>query len=177
MFTYLRNKCGRLCDVLFSIGFSRSLGLVLAMFFAGVLGYWVTDHDPPLRLLKREVLTPSVTAGGMLRIRNTIDLFRRCAANNTRVLFDSEKVRYALPGEEFAVFPGKLGQFSYVVEVPIPAAAASGRAEITLISQFECNITHKLWPVTLVSDPVTFEVVPVRPNARAFMEPVNADCN
>lgn len=134
-------------------------GLVLLVIggISGVLGLWVQDTSPPLASLQVAPVQKIVAPGETLKIRYEVERYRSCASRIDRILLDSERIRFTLEDLDYAAAPGPLGRDTFVTDVPIPRAFSQGPAIYRVISRYECNLLHRLWPIVLTRD-IAFEV-------------------
>jgi hypothetical protein len=121
------------------------------------------DRDPPFQLL--EVNPASARAGDVVTITARVwrDPDRRCSAEMSRSVFDSQHVRWDYPTAAFSASliesmeqrsPSELR-----VSVVVPPNAAIGTAELISMLQYRCNRVHALWPIE-VTTVMPFEVIP-----------------
>lgn len=126
---------------------------------AATLGVWSSDHEPPTRLLKSEVLTPTVRPGGELRIHYTVQRFRSCRVHIDRILYDADRVRRDLEDLEYAAAPGVMGESSYTIAVTIPRNFAQGPARYREITTYFCNPLQMYFSAIVENgDPIKFKV-------------------
>jgi hypothetical protein len=134
-------------------------GFVAFAAAGGTLGLWASDRRLPTVNLETKVLTPVVRPGGELRVEYKVLRYRGdCAINVDRLLFDSTKARYDLPDRSFSGSPGPTGPDTYVVPILIPSSFAQGPATYRIISRYECNAIHRLWPIVTPEASVSFLV-------------------
>lgn len=125
-----------------------------------ILGLWSVDREPPTVTLRAEPMTQTVVPGGDLKIKFSVRRTKSCVTHIDRLLLDSQKARFLLPDLDYAKAPGPMGDDEYVSVVPIPEQMAGGPARYRTIASYQCNIIHRLWPVTLDPIDVPFTVTP-----------------
>ncbi|MGA0595595.1 hypothetical protein [Enterovirga sp. CN4-39] len=125
---------------------------------AGILGLWVAQREPPVRILRATVLTPQVPPGGQLRIEYDVERVKSCGLRVDRLFYDKDRVRKPLEPLEWNVDPGRIGRDTLRVVVDVPRSFAEGRAIYRTIARYECNLVHRLWPIIPPSRDIEFEV-------------------
>lgn len=130
----------------------------LALAF-GSVGFYISDRTPPTNVYSAEVKTQSVAPGGMLEIEYKVTRSRSCATKVERFLYDSRRVRHILQDLEFEAAPGPLGNDGYTSVLPIPTHFARGAGSYRAVTTYKCNPIHSLWPITVLTADVTFDVV------------------
>lgn len=136
----------------------RGIALTSIGLISGVAGLWAADRDVPVAVRKVEVVTPVVAPGGQVKVAYHVERHRSCAVKIERLLFDHDKVRITLEDINYAAPPGPLGQDEYVTAVTIPRTIAQGSARYKVITRYECNVFHRLWPIVVQAADVQFEV-------------------
>lgn len=132
--------------------------LCIAVAFSSWLAVMVADRESPTTILGTEVISIEPWPGGEVHVRYHIRRFRSCGTRIERVLYDASNLRIPLAPREFAASPGPIGDDMYSVSVMLPKSMTPGRAIYRITSVYTCNIFHHLWPITVVSPDVTFEV-------------------
>ena len=136
----------------------RVLTFALVGSVAATLGVWTIDRQPPVTVLRADVMVKPVRPGEDLRIRYTVHRFRSCETYVDRSLFDADFVRVVLDDLAFTSAPGPLGESMYVATVPLPRNFASGTGQYRVVTKYVCNPLHRIWPVVVESSPIWFEV-------------------
>lgn len=124
----------------------------------GTLGMFMADRTPPTIVYAVDVLTPQVPPGGQLKVEYTVNRARSCATNVERILFDAQRVRVPLEDMEFKAAPGPMGPDKYISAVSIPTGFARGEAKYRVLTTYRCNPIHALWPITVLTADVSFDV-------------------
>lgn len=164
-------KSGDAMIVRFNNGLITVNRLFVAVLFAllGVLAVWVWlgvfDNEPPTETVtdengkpKREVLTPEVYPGSMLKIQVTTIPHRICESKVDRILYDGENKRKILdqPTEYTSSVPAELEKPStFIYEVRIPDGVTSGRSSYVVQAKYRCTTFQKLF------GPIIGEVVTI----------------
>lgn len=118
------------------------------LFVAGLLAYFLLDREPPVEIIRAEVLTPVVKPGGKLVVRTSIRITRECAAHVDRVVLDSHTHRQWLPEINYERPPQGLGEFVNTTEIDVPDNFESGKATYRAIPNYYCNWLHRYyWPI------------------------------
>ena len=128
------------------------------IFFAGVMGVWVSDRDPPISLISVTAMNESIQPGGQLRVSYSVRRFRSCGVHIDRLLFDANAERYVLEDIDFAAAPGPLGDATYTVGINIPRRFAEGVGRYQVITRYECNPLHNFSPIVVTGPLITFTV-------------------
>lgn len=123
----------------------------------GIVGTWTADATPPVTTLSATAVSQTVAPGEMLRVHYELDRARSCAVRLDRVLYDANRVRATLEDLDYAASPGAMGRDSYTVMVPVPRTFSQGPARYVVISSYQCNVMHRLWPIVTRAE-VPFEV-------------------
>lgn len=139
----------------------RNINLVLlctgAAFLGGWLGWWAQDRSNPITVANVHVLTPSVSAGGTLKIQYDVIRHRSCELTVNRFIIDATNVRFVLDDTHFVgLFP--LGAEQVVIPIDIPAKVSSGEAFYRSYASYICNPLQRLWPITVPVGEVRFVV-------------------
>ena len=123
------------------------------------------DRDPPFKLLSAWASQPR--PGGVLVVRAKVfrDLDRECSVTFSRYLFDRFNTRHEVYGPQVmtprglrdmdAEAPGELN-----LQVPIPVAFPPGKAKLTTILEYRCNLLQDLVRPIPVEMHIHFEVLP-----------------
>jgi hypothetical protein len=166
---------GRAARDFASMGFWRTVVVLIAGMIAATLGRWVGDNGSPTQVISSRLLTPVVAPGESLKVRYTVERDRSCAVKIDRLLFDGEGVRYTLDDIESAAALGPIGRDEYTVSVQIPRGFARGRSAYRTVTTYVCNALHNVWPIIIRSE-VQFDVagptaaedlpIPVTPEVR-----------
>lgn len=134
------------------------VGLGLAVYAGGQLGYWVQDDVAPTTILRAEVIPLKPYPGGEVHIRYFIRRYRSCNTRVERTLYDAKQLRIPLPERSFSASPGPVGDDSYVVSVPLMASISPGPATYRIITTYICNPFHNIWPIVVTSPDVHFTI-------------------
>lgn len=134
-------------------------GLVLLVIggVSAIVGLWVQDTSPPIAPMSVTPVQSIVAPGETLRIRYDVERYRSCASRIDRILLDSDKIRFTLEDLDYAAAPGPLGRDTFITDVPIPRGFSQGPAVYRVITRYECNLLHRVWPIVLMRD-IPFEV-------------------
>lgn len=134
--------------------------LIGMAFFAALVGFWISDRDPPTTI--RSVVVDeshAVVPGGTLRVEYTVKRRRSCSVILEQILFDAKKTRYIMPEQKYTIEPGLNGDEEFVLPIPIPEGFTPGPARFRAIRTYACNPIHAwFWPVVLQSSDVDFTV-------------------
>lgn len=125
----------------------------------GTLGTWLVDRTPPTSVSSVRVLNPEVTPGGVLHVQYNVYRTRSCKTVVERVLYDSQRIRTVLQDLVFEASPGPMGPDEYISNIPIPKDANLGEANYRASTTYRCNLLHELWPITLLTADVRFDIV------------------
>lgn len=140
----------------------NAMVMVLGIIFAGLLGYWVSDRDPPASLVDVEIITPVVHENGVVKVIYKLDRSRYCRVRVEQVLYDSENIRFPASDLDFAIDPGrqKLGVDKIGMAVQLPSWFAKGPAIHRAVRAYYCNPLQKFldWPVLLIGPNTEFVV-------------------
>ena len=137
---------------------------MLALLIAATV--WLAcDREPPFELVRPDYPPPVARPGDHVALRATVNrqTDRGCSVEmERRVLFaDGRRIDMA-PGkytaQEVAMSEVRSpGRMAPVIDVP--TWAPLGRADVVSTLRYRCNITHDLYPITVVTN-LPFEVVP-----------------
>jgi len=144
------------------VSITNALVMIAGILLSGMLGYWVTDRDPPAKLVSARVLTPVIHEGGVVKVIYVLDRNRYCRVRVEQVLYDSENIRHPALDLDFAIDPGrqKMGTDSIGMAVKIPEWFAKGPAIHRAVRAYYCNPLQKFldWPVILAGPDMEFSV-------------------
>ena len=117
-------------------------------FFSGALGLWVIDREPPVTDVQSIVLNNNVTAGQIVRIRVTAYRIRQCKAIIERFIDAADNTRFLFPDVDYAN-PGPTGRIETIIELTMPQRIQPGLAVLRTNAIWECNPSHKIWPIVV----------------------------
>lgn len=127
---------------------------------AGVLAWFIADRKVPVELVRSEVLTPSVSPGGKLVIRQTLRYLRDCKAHIDRALYDDHTHRVFLPDIDYERPPQGLGEFTVTFEIDVPDWFEAGDGEYRAAPLYACNpVQRHYWPITRDETVIRFKIV------------------
>ena len=138
----------RLDDVVDSLSWVWTGMLLLGL---GSLGWLASDRAPPFQVL--EVYPAAARAGEYVTIVANVrrDLHRKCDAIASRSVFDGRGTRFDEQTRRFTRETiEKMGRESpgiLRVSVKIPGEAAPGSGSVVSDLDYQCNITHAIWPI------------------------------
>lgn len=140
----------------------NAMVMLAGILFAGLLGYWVSDRDPPAKLIDVQTITPVVHDNGVVKVIYKLERTRYCRVRVEQVLYDSENIRFPALDLDFAIDPGrqKMGVDAIGMAVKIPEWFAKGPAIHRAVRAYYCNPLQKFldWPVLLVGPNIEFMV-------------------
>ena len=131
---------------------------ITAVIFAPLI-WWIADRSPPVIFEGYDLFPPKVRPGETIYRVVKVNRLRHCITDPDTVMIDGAKVRWQFD-EPPLLSPGPLGHDSYKRPMVIPMQANPGTAEIRVSATYVCNPIHKIWPIKVIAEPLTFEIVP-----------------
>jgi hypothetical protein len=135
---------------------------ILATFFValsgGALGYSVIDRELPVIVLEKGAVSEIAPRGTIWRAKYRFFRKRECYTHIDRFIFDADGVRHVLSDLEFVAGALPLGEDKATVSALIPATAAIGPATYVTINCYECNFTHRIWPLCAPARDIKFNI-------------------
>lgn len=138
-------------DDLIDLAMPAIRGMVVLLL--GATAWLAADRVPPFRLLSVDYPPPVVAPGGTLFMKASVwrDADRSCSLRAVSRVHFSDGSRMDLPVREFAAQELKMqeartpGRVS--VALVVPDWAPTGAAYISTTRYYQCNITHRLFPI------------------------------
>lgn len=123
------------------------------------LGMWSADREPPVHILRANVLNQTVKPGEDLRIQYTVQRVRSCHTHIDRILYDSTNMRRDLDDVDFSASPISNGESTYIMGVAIPRNFAQGPARYRTIATYSCNpLQRNFYPIVVTNDDIEFTI-------------------
>lgn len=129
------------------------------------------NRAPPVYYGGRNVQTPQVPPGGVLKIDIDSEIKDGCTAKVFRAIVDSTGVATEFEPMARNNIPAQ------VIELTVPLGAAPGTAYYRARIEWSCNFVQKVFPYVVNQRPLKFEIVPAfnqeqRPEQQGVYEPL-----
>ena len=132
-----------------------ALKIMLAAIISGIifgpslLIFWYNE-GAPVSYSRREVLTPTVAPGGVLKSRITAEITKKCISTVYRSIIDGA-------GYSHDAAPVTRPAFTnYTVELPVPLGAAPGTAIYRARVEWVCNPVQRWFPNVVLQPEIPF---------------------
>lgn len=131
----------------------------------GYLGWTVGSRDLPLELLAApELQTPNVKAGEEARVLIKFIVHEYCPTHTDTFLFDSTDALVKQESFDYESGQAPVGKPSeFVLPIPVPLDMPGGLTTFRAITTYQCNWSHRWWPLRPPPFEVKFNTQPVSP--------------
>lgn len=131
--------------------FLMALFVSAIIFAPSLLIFWYNEAAP-VAYSRREVLTPTVAPGGVLKIRITAEITKSCISTVYRSIIDGA-------GYQHDAAPVTRPAFTnYLVELPVPLGAAPGEASYRARVEWVCNPVQRWFPNVVLQPEIPFTI-------------------
>lgn len=134
---------------LFHICFAAIIGTLIIA--PSLLIFWYNEAVP-VSYSRREVLTPIVSPGGLLKIRITAEITKDCISTVTRSIVDGAGYSHDAAAVTQPAFT------NYTVELPVPLGAAPGPATYRARVEWVCNPVQRWFPNVVLQPEIPFTI-------------------
>jgi hypothetical protein len=131
----------------------------IALFWAcaALVASWALDRTPPLKVLSVSVAPGARSGAADMVTRVAVDGQKNCSVQFSRALIDSQGFRWDLgtgkkSTREAAAQIARDHAGELRNRIPIPAAAAPGRATLQQHFEYVCNPAHLIWPIVVTAE-------------------------
>lgn len=142
--------------------FFKNIGLFVSGIFLGLILLYLSDRSPPVAVHGYSLSKPAYEIGEVLKVdwNLTRDTVRECDATVYAEVIDSQKNKFVyepkhIPAEILSLRDNMSPKISKVVR-QIPENLSSGIAHYNVVLEYQCNPTHKVWPIRV---PLTAQFV------------------
>lgn len=118
--------------------------------------YWLIIDREPVASSVSEVLSADVRQGDFLQIDYDVVWASRCEIVAFRYIIDEMQVEWPISRSERVV---EKGRQKFTIRVPVPMAAAPGKAVYKGTLRFACNPMQRLFPLEQDLRPREFTII------------------
>ena len=145
----------RLCSIAYWLAVLAALAWLLSQ---------ALDRQPPVRMRRVTLLSPTVAAGEPVRVAYAVSRLRTCETDVNWSVYDGAQEIHRF-GPLHVAAAGLPGEDEFVHAWPTPGNAAPGRGKLRVVLAFACpgNYLQAIYPVTVVLPDVPVDITPPRP--------------
>lgn len=132
------------------------VSFLVLLTFLPPLYWWILDRQPAASSIS-EIVSPTVKQGGLFQIRYKVVWNSSCTITAFRYVIDNMRVEWPISSDTRRV---QEGPAEFTINIPIPLAAAPGKAQYKATLLYECNPVQRFFPLEQVIQTREFEIMP-----------------